>query len=209
MSKRRPALKLWIENLNNAKAIFDSGKFIGLDFNGKSIYRVNLIANVIDKFQGENFGVVTIDDSTGVIEIRDFENGLKDIEIGDVILVIGIIRIYNEKVYITKEIIKKVHPLWLVARKLELEKIFGLKLNDEDKEIKGIKEENKANENDNNLKNLVLEKIKKLEQEKEEANIEDIYLELDFPIENIKATIEQLLEEAKVYEPKPGILKTF
>jgi len=206
MFKRKTAYKVWIENLNKATPIYDAGKFVGLDFNGKKIQRVNIIGNVIDKFTGNNFAIITIDDSTGIIEVRDFDNGFDDIEIGDVVLVIGSLKSFNEKVYIAREIIKKVHPMWLLARKLELEKIFGLKIDTEKTE----KEEIKINDNqEKNIKDRVLEKIKEIEKEKGEVNVEDLFLELEMPVEEIKKAIDELLEEAKVYEPRPGILKVF
>ncbi len=223
MTKRNTAFKLWIENLNNATPIFDSGKFVGLRLGEKIVQRVNLIANVIDKFEGENFSIITIDDSTGIFEIRDFENGLKDIEIGDTILVIGTLKYYNEKVYIIREIIKKIHPLWLVARKLELEKLFDLKQSEQsesqktkDKQAKD-KDRSESIENidkseelkSEELKALIIEMIKKREEEKQEVSVEDVYLELNYPIEDIKNALEALMEEAKIYEPRPGILKTF
>ncbi|MEM4318309.1 MAG: OB-fold nucleic acid binding domain-containing protein [Candidatus Pacearchaeota archaeon] len=210
---RRTAFKVWIENLNKAKQIFDAGRFIGVEFNGQIVSRVNVIANVIDKFQGENFTIITVDDSTGIIEVRDFENALKNIEIGDVVLVIGTLKSYNEKIYLAREIVKKVHPLWLAARKLELEKLYGLKTKEETKETKAndgekINQE-RINQENEELKEAILKIVKNKEEIGEEVIVEDIYLELNYPIEEIKKAIEQLIDEAKIYEPRPGIIKTF
>ncbi|MEM2932717.1 MAG: OB-fold nucleic acid binding domain-containing protein [Candidatus Pacearchaeota archaeon] len=210
---RRTAFKVWIENLNKAKQIFDAGRFIGVEFNGQIVSRVNVIANVIDKFQGENFTIITVDDSTGIIEVRDFENALKNIEIGDVVLVIGTLKSYNEKIYLAREIVKKVHPLWLAARKLELEKLYGLKTKEETKETKASDGEKinqeRINQENEELKEAILKIVKNKEEIGEEVIVEDIYLELNYPIEEIKKAIEQLIDEAKIYEPRPGIIKTF
>ncbi len=86
------------------------------------IYRLNLIAIVIQK---ENQGTITnilIDDSTGAIVTRFFEEhpSLKNIEVGDVVNIIGKIRTYNQEKYISPEIIKKTSPLWLKLRLQEL-----------------------------------------------------------------------------------------
>lgn len=241
---RRPAVKLWIENINKGKPVFDAGRFIGIEFKNQIISRVNIVANVIDKFEGENFAIATIDDSTGITEIRDFENRLKDIEVGDVIMVIGTLRNYNEKVYINREIIKKLSPLWLIARKLELEKIFNLKESEKkeysereqeeysDAEVSGKVSESEIIGNeigasevseaiegkkvdeakaiqDEIIKETVLEEIKNLEKNSGEVSMEELFLKLNFPIQHIRKAIEELIDEARVYEPRPGILKLF
>ncbi|MEM1577569.1 MAG: OB-fold nucleic acid binding domain-containing protein [Candidatus Pacearchaeota archaeon] len=195
--KRKTAYKLWIKDINKCEQIFDGGKFVGINFNGKIVKRINIVGNIIDKFDGSNFTSIIIDDSTGIIEIRDFEEKLKDFEIGDSILVIGKLKNFNERIYLGSEVVKKVDPLFLIARKIELEKIFKNKL--EEKKIETeIKENNK-------IKYEILKKIK--ENENNETNIEDLYLKLDYSIDEIKKAIEDLLEEGKIYEPRPGILK--
>jgi RPA family protein len=189
---RKVAYKLWIKNINEGNPIIEDSKLIGVEVNGTIISRVNIIASVVDKFVGNNFVILTLDDSTGIIEVRDFEDFLEDIEIGDTILVIGTLRIWNEKLYILKEIIKKISPLYLVARKLELEKLYNLK-----------RETKKTNTQ------IVLEKIKEIEEREGEVDIEKLYLELDLPKEEIKDILSQLLENMKIYEPRPGIIKLF
>ncbi|MEM2768549.1 MAG: OB-fold nucleic acid binding domain-containing protein, partial [Candidatus Pacearchaeota archaeon] len=189
--KRKTAYKLWIKDINKCEQIFDGGKFVGINFNGKIVKRINIVGNIIDKFDGSNFTSIIIDDSTGIIEIRDFEEKLKDFEIGDSILVIGKLKNFNERIYLGSEVVKKVDPLFLIARKIELEKIFKNKL--EEKKIETeIKENNK-------IKYEILKKIK--ENENNETNIEDLYLKLDYSIDEIKKAIEDLLEEGKIYEP--------
>ena len=53
-------------------------------------------------------------------------NAFSDVEVGDIVLVVGKVKEYNGFVYITPEIIKKIdNPLWLKVRKLELVKLYG------------------------------------------------------------------------------------
>jgi len=189
---RKIAYKLWIKNINEGNPIVESGRLMGIEVNGLIVSRVNIVANVIDKFVGNNFVILTLDDSTGIIEVRDFEDFLDDIGVGDVVLVIGSLRIFNEKIYILKEIIKKVDPLYLLARKLELEKIYDLK-----REIKKTNTE------------IILEKIKEIEEKEGEVDVEKLYLELDLTKDEIKEIIEKLREDMKIYEPRPGIIKLF
>jgi hypothetical protein len=207
--QRRPAVKLWIENIKNAEPIFDAGKFIGIKLSsGKIVNRVNVIANVIDKFEGENLSIITIDDSTGIIEVRDFEKSI-EADIGDVVLAIGTLKNYNEKIYIAKEIVKKVSPLWLIARKLELEKLFGLKPSYEKES--GETESKILEKEKTGIEVIVWEKIKEmaLQDENQEVELEKLYLQLDFPLQQIKEVIEKFIDEAKIYEPRPGIIKLF
>jgi len=213
--QRRPAVKLWIENIKSAELIFDAGRFIGIKLSsGKIVSRVNVIANVIDKFEGENLSIIAIDDSTGIIEVRDFEKSI-EADIGDVVLAIGTLKSYNEKIYIAKEIVKKVSPLWLIARKLELEKLFGLKPNEgkeneiENKESR--EQELKESDQRDETQEVVLAKIREmvLENENQEVEVEKLYAKLNFPSQKIKEAIEGLIDEAKIYEPRPGIIKLF
>lgn len=88
----------------------------------QNIYRLNVIAIIIQK---EILGTITnflIDDSTGTIIARFFEENtyLEQFNIGDIVLITGKIRTYNQEKYISPEIIKKVNSLWLKIRLKEL-----------------------------------------------------------------------------------------
>ena len=90
----------------------------------KKIYRLNLMANILSR---EIVGSITnllIDDGTGSIILRSFEKNktTENLNIGDTILILGKVRIYNQEKYISPEIIKKINPLWLKLRALELNK---------------------------------------------------------------------------------------
>ena len=133
LMKRQTAFKLNIRQiLESEKDILD-GKFKMLfvpnrnDKNKKEISRVNLIANVIEKFISDDrrFASLKLDDASGQIRIKTFGGECKkveNIEIGDTVRIVGWIRFYNAELYVIPEIIKKIAPEWLLARKLELEK---------------------------------------------------------------------------------------
>ena len=77
----------------------------------KKIYRLNLMANILSK---EIVGSITnllIDDGTGSIILRSFEKNktTENLNIGDTILILGKVRIYNQEKYISPEIIKKIN----------------------------------------------------------------------------------------------------
>jgi len=92
----------------------------------QKIYRLNVIATIIQK---ENVGTITnltIDDSSGTIIARSFEENPKinTLNVGDIILIIGKVRTFNQEKYISPEIIKKVDIVWLKHRFLELKHNF-------------------------------------------------------------------------------------
>ena len=88
----------------------------------KKIYRLNLIGIIINK---ELVGSITnlfIEDGTGNIIVRSFEENkyVETINVGEIILVIGKVRVFNDQKYISPEIIKKTTANWLKLRSIEL-----------------------------------------------------------------------------------------
>ena len=79
---------------------------------GLNVLKVNLIATVIDNYvsDDEKFASITLDDGTGVIRSKAFQNTrvIADIKAGTIILFIGWIRNYNDELYLVPEIVKPV-----------------------------------------------------------------------------------------------------
>ncbi len=131
--KRQTAYKISIGMiLSSMEAIhFDENqRFKFVELNGRDIYRINLVANVIDKFESNQkpYVSLTLDDGTGNIRVKAFADGtkiLQGLQLGDTILLIGVLRFYNDELYVMPEIIKSIEPTWLVARKFELEDEYG------------------------------------------------------------------------------------
>lgn len=89
----------------------------------KHISRVNLIATVIDTQPGASFGSVTVDDGSGALQVRAFNEDsakLGQINVGDVVIIIGRPRKYGNQIFISYEIVKKLDSLWLKVRQKEL-----------------------------------------------------------------------------------------
>lgn len=104
-------------------------RFRYINLGNRDVSRVNIISNVIDKFISENrnYGSLTIDDGTGNIRIKVFSDSLyliEEIQLGDTILVIGLLRYFNNELYILPEVLKTSDARWLLVRKLELKKDF-------------------------------------------------------------------------------------
>src|SRR3989344_3930382 len=126
--KRNIAYKLRIGDILNGKSIMSEGKFKFLELGNKKIIRINLIGNIIDKYESsgeKKYIFFKIDDGSGQISIKVFGDDIekfKNVFPGETILIIGRINNWNNEMYITPESIKQQDTKYLVIRKLEIEK---------------------------------------------------------------------------------------
>lgn len=192
--KRHTAFKLKIGEVLAGNQITDGEKLKFIEANGKNVARVNLIANIVDKFiqdDEKKFASITLDDASGQIKLKTFGDDiekLKSFEQGDTVLAIGMIREWNKEIYVTPEIIKKKQAEYLLLRKLENEK-------------------NKPSEADKKQSTDIKEKIIdiiKREEVNGGAEIKKLTEELQAKQEVINQEIRKLLEEGAIYEPRPG-----
>jgi len=194
--KRNIAYKLRIGDILKAKPIIAEEKLLFLELGDKKIVRVNVLANVVDKFvnDGERkYATLTIDDASGQIKLKAFGDDislLKDSIQGDSVQVIGNVREYNSELYIMPEILKKVDPKWLLVRKLEIQN------SRKDLPLK----------RDAGLRDILLEKIKNAEPDGG-IDIDKIIMDTEANPDLINQEIKKLLEEGLIYEPRPGKLR--
>ncbi len=200
--KRNIAFKYRIGDILLAKPIFDNDKFIYLELGETKISRVNVIGNIVDKYDSEGdkqYSFFTLDDGSGQIKLKVFgEDSLKfkNISQGQTVAVIGTIRNWNNETYIQPEIISEKDPKYLLLRKLEIEK----KRKDNTKPIED-KQEIKA------LKDKILDAIKNSEEEGG-IDTDKIITEFrDASPDLINQEIQKLLEEGIIFEPRPGRLR--
>ncbi len=133
MQARQTAYKLWIASILSSPYTKTTGEFSPnyITFKDQQISRVNIMANVIETFASpeDTHASLTVDDGSGTIRIRVFKDNLallRDIEMGDLVLIIGKIREYNNELYILPEIVKKLtNASWGKLRRLELTKEHG------------------------------------------------------------------------------------
>lgn len=123
LQKRYVAHKVYVRDILDSEYRkvegFDSNY---LDINGKEIARINLIGIIVEKADGGSYRNIIIDDGTGKVSARAFDNyGMVDsVNVGDFALIIGRPREFSGEKYILIEIIKKVDSGWAKARRLEL-----------------------------------------------------------------------------------------
>ena len=126
--KRHNAYKLRVGDITIGKPIIDGERFSFLELGDKKIVRVNVVGNIVDRYQSEGeskYISLTLDDGSGQIRLKIFGDNVekfKDIVQGQTILVIGVLRSFNNETYISPEIIKQMDPRYLLIRKLENEK---------------------------------------------------------------------------------------
>lgn len=193
--KRQIAYKIRIKDILEGKYVKEEGwnpNYI-VTANEKEVSRVNIIGIVIDKQFEFNKYVLIIDDSSGKIFVRTFNDNkiIDKINIGEVILIIGRPREYNNEKFIMPEIIKKIdNKKWIDFRRLELKPVI-LK-----REIKYEKISNPSEK--------IFKLIKELDNG-EGANFNDIVNKSN--IKDSEKIIKILLSEGEIFQNSPGKLK--
>lgn len=199
--KRQPTRKINIENLTSGKLVEkNGGKFLETVY-GEEISRARIIATVVGKFISEdkNFASVTIDDGTDTIRVKLWQDIslLENIEVGQLVDIIGKVREYNDEIYLVPEIIQKIEdPNLELLRKLEVKnrlKQFG---------------DGKSSTNAQKTEDTVREDVVKMIEENKEG-IEYTKILEAFPEkkQEVESVIDDLLSGGICYEPNPGKIK--
>lgn len=201
---------------------------------GEKISRVNLIGTVIDMFLSEdgNYGSVTVEDGTASVRAKVFGEGvelIKDVAPGNLLLVVGKVKEYNDEIYVNAEIMRNlIDSNHENLRKLEIlkdlkknkemvEKIRGLVEEMSDDELKeyvkkeyGMDEESLRIIRENlkvvteiDYKPNILEIIESMDKG-EGVEIGKIFEIVDLPERIVENAINDLLGSGQLYEPTPG-----
>jgi len=196
--KRHIAFKFRIGDLLIGKAIMDGERFSFLELGNKKIVRINVIGNIVDKYESEGekkYSFLTLDDGSGQIKLKSFGDDvekLKNINQGQTVLIIGVLRNFNNETYISPEIIREQDPKYLLVRKMEIEK-------DKVQNSEPLEREQIIA-----IKDKILEEIKNSEDEGG-IDTDKIIMDLrEISPEIINQEIKKLLEEGIIFEPRPG-----
>jgi RPA family protein len=230
---RQTAYKIWIADLANNEYINPEGEWVPsyVQVKDLKVSRVNIIANVIMKYQNDDSSYITLtlDDGSENIPLKAWNEDTKlfeDIEIGNMILTIARVREYNGKVYLVPEIVRKLNkPEWMILRKKELIKEFG-----ERSEVKPpqegtpISEVVKESQSQPIIEEeqIIEETIKEAPAAGERQKILDIIKNQDsgdgveivqiasktgIDEQETNNLIQDLLKEGEIFEIKPGKIK--
>jgi len=196
--KRNIAFKLKIGSILIGKIVLEEERFNFLELGSKRIVRVNIIGNLIDKYESEGerkFLSLTLDDGSGQIKLRAFADSIdkfKNFNQGETVLVIGVLRYWNNEAYISPEIIRQLDPKYLLVRKLEIEKT-------QSKNTESVQREQIVA-----VKDRILGTIKNAE-ENGGIDIDKIIMDLnDISPEIINQEIQKFIAEGIIFEPRPG-----
>jgi len=202
---------------------------------GDNVTRINLIGAVTEKFESEkgNFAGITIDDESGAIGVRVFNEEIAkiaDVEIGDHLIVIGKVRNYNGENYISPEVVRKIEDSnlenlrrieilkYLIDKKKMVDEIKNLRDEMSEDELKeymnekyGIDQETlfailESRKDEVDYKPKVLELIGKLDNG-EGVLVAKIFESLSLKDELVESVITELLSAGLLYEPVVGKLK--
>lgn len=225
--QRQVAFKIWISNLNN-------GNFVKGSKNGESfipscvelkdnkVSRVNIVATVVDVFKSEdgNYFSFTLDDGSGTIRIKAFNedtNNLLDIEKGDRVLVIGRVREYQDELYLSPEITKKVtDPNIELIRKAELLSIYGKPEKEEllsRTQFVPAKDQNETSQSTPQVQDTSHEELRQkiisylMANDDSGAEISALSKTINKDDTTTEAVVKELLTEGEIYENKPGHYK--
>ena len=213
--KRSPAIKVGVTDLLTGSFIWDEENRMNYlrTLYGEKVSRANLICSVLLKSPLPNEQSIVIDDGSGKILVRSFDNpGIFDkVNVGDTVLIIGKPREFNKETYISAEIVKKVDSVaWLNIRKAELQR----KIKEGVAEIQELRKQE--------IEKPLLDK-KNAQYDMPRPNGQDIMgfirkqdsgqgvslsdLIKKYGSEEIKNEIDYLIKRGDIFELRPGLLK--
>ena len=203
--KRNTAYKFRIGDILIGKPVMNSvaegERFAFLELGDKKIVRVNVIGNIVEKYEslGETkYLSFTVDDGSGQIRLKVFGDDterFKNFYQGQTIVVVGLLRHWNQELYISPDVMREMNPKYLLIRKLETEK------------EKAVSEKPLGKEQIIAIKDRIFDMIKGAESEGG-IETEKLIMNLqEFSPTMISKEIQKLLEEGIVFEPRPGKIR--
>ncbi len=197
--KRSTAIKLRIADINQGS--FQEKMFFLKT--GEQASRVRVMGTVVAKHVSDDgtFGNITVDDSTDTIRAKSWDDVkiLEKINIGDIVDLVGKVKIYNEEIYVVPEIVIQINdPNFELLRKLELIKKYGKLNQPKTADATGGGTDKIA------LKKQILELI---EESKEGISYIEIIQKIKASQAEIEYIINDLLSGGLCYEPSPGIIR--
>ncbi|MEM5811266.1 MAG: OB-fold nucleic acid binding domain-containing protein [Candidatus Aenigmatarchaeota archaeon] len=160
------------------------------------VSRVNIVGTMLDKYiaEDESYGFLIVNDMTESIRVKFFDKNvklIKDLEIGNIVTVIGKVREYNGEIYIAGEAVGVVDIKTEARRKqeaIEFLKNFSTK-----KDLTDYKQ-------------LIFKFIREMD-DGNGVEIGKIIDSFQIPLSFIDKVISELLDEKKIIEVLPSVYK--
>ena len=197
--RRQVALKVKVSGIVGSDLVKDGVSSPYVKIGDITASRVNIIATIVYKSEESGYTGAVIDDGSGRVSLRAFEDKtmFSKVDVGDIVLVIGRIREFGGEIYVLPEILKRLADIgWANVRKLELEKCLA-------PEKSGARVE-KVHEESSSANYKIYSLIKEIDKG-EGVSVDDI-IKISGIIEAEKV-LNMLLENGDVFEVKPGKLK--
>ncbi|MBW2997946.1 hypothetical protein KY321_00265 [Candidatus Woesearchaeota archaeon] len=201
--KRETAYKVKIKDLIKGKYVVTGETESNyIEIKDKKVSRSNIIGIIITD-ENNNY---SIDDGSGEIVLRDFNEKIpENLNTGDLILLIGKPREYNEDKYIVPEIIKKIDDeKWVEYRKLELNE-DGSETSDKNEDSEEIKTKEFNIERPEDILNEIKDII--VANDKGDGTSMQTILEKLNDKTDGEENIKKLLKIGEIYEIKPSVYK--
>lgn len=212
--KREPAFAVSCEEILKGDFVKTEGwapNFVKTSF-GLQVSRTTLVGTVVEIDERS----ITLDDTTGIITVRSFEEfpAFAEIKAGDFVLVVGKIRKYNDEIYITPEVCTKLETEWNVYFKKQIDKVKELVAN---KKI--VQEAPKAEFSDadtvveeivvpkNNTINYFEKVVAFIDTNDKGVGVEKVSILGEFSDIEISDILDTLIMEGDIFELKPGMFK--
>ena len=210
--KRQVAHKLRIQDVIQSPYVKQEGEWSPnyIEWNGVQVSRVNIIGVVVfADAQDNTVKSITIDDGTGKILVRSFDEQytFSNAQVGDMVLLIGRVREYNNEKYIMAEIVKHIDKQWVEVRKLELGSVtMVVSASPTDQEVATSKEAAVVPQEavEESATDVLLNLIREYDKG-EGATTEEIIAQSNNG--DAEKIITSLLLEGEIFEVKPGRLK--
>lgn len=211
--KRNVGYKLRIGDVLVGKPVMGNfngnERFSFLELGDKKVMRVNIVGNIVDKYESgddKKYLFLTLDDGSGQIKLKVFgddSDKFKDVAQGQTVVVIGVLRYWNNEIYISPEIIRELDSKYLLLRKLETEKDRAVRSNESPAASSGSSEKDQVIA----IKDRIMDSVKSAE-EQGGIELETLITKLrDFSPAIINQEIQKLLEEGIIFEPRPGKIR--
>ena len=222
--KRQTAYKVRISQLLVGKYVKTTEEWEPnyIQIEDKKISRVNLICYVVDKYMKDDHSylALVVDDGSGKIDIKTWKEDVSLLEyfgIGDLLLIIGKVKDFNNNIYLVPEIVRKLdNGLWAKLRNLELKKIYGetqeisrassTQAMKEDR-VKIIEEKVTDEEAPFNKSQRILDMIEKFDTNNG-ADQQLVITQSGVLVEEAQKLITTLIKEGEIFEIRPGQLRT-
>ena len=212
---RSTAYRVRIADIINSQLIKQEGfnpSYIELGQN--QVSRVNLISTVVGKYisDDENYSALTLDDGTETIRVKGFGPEvlkLKNVNVGQIIRLVGKIKEYNDEKYLTCEVASELDPNWIIVNELELGKhvLIEKKVPAEKPAEDSVEQPITSDSSDGENLNIKILNLIKREDKGSGAMMEIILSKSGLSDKAAKDVLFALLKSGEIFEPKKGVLK--